>query len=1118
MSQSLYSSKGFQELPWMVPVEEWPKQHDDLSSLLKALRTFEATIPTSEYAAMKGFKHITGLSEAPFYGQLAQGVSWLMAYRLVDVVTYHRICASDEKRLRVILQGERARTFELGSIQISNSDNWPSLISAAHSSFKGVPRDEQPHNIQSPEPTTTLVSTQSENILLNFSLAALHMRILLNGHADIPDKQDLFTALAQNSRYSPGLAEANRQPDHWRVILNMNPASLKAPLHLSLAVSPIFLFSPLPITTYSINRGQIFKTWVSFGCARPNDILQVEERIWNLLIDLAQHVYTTAQIKSFIATLLDSITFSTDSPTSYNWFTTQLVVRPPLSLVPAASVIPVISSQQPPSGYPKTTTTQLGVQHSPPGNNMLVPSNSREPAAQTAEPPSPPSPRPTAQQDVLLSTPRQTPPTQHNDDGETTSPTQVRLPTPEQDLIMSPPQHRPGYQTPPPDEDCGSNVLTPLRDRGRKRRRQQSDLTSPSSQIRSPTPTAPNLQPSSQAEQPAVSPNQGNRNDQAVVRELRKRKGVSNPPAGEPKPKKSKARGSLSLPQRDPQRNRLARYETESIRQAPQIQDDSGAPSQPFFMKGDIKLIIKVEPDNSEDVERIISMLAKDNAATSAVHTLTSAVHTLTRAEFTKAKHELMNIFRHKHIVIHNQYPVDYEFDAYGMETLVRPGSKIRIDDQSTGCVGVGLSSDFVASHAGESSILYSSDFPMADGQSPSIYISTDAYASTNREARYPRSYPVEAMRWGLCGTQWAYHSLSVEPDGMALRLHVVCGQLILFIPRALPPAHENPTASSPPSESPSFLFSPKDLIDLSNWDFTRGLPKRPSFEAVLLPAGSEIYLQPLTPYFLLTASSTICHASYLVSAGTIQRTVAGMYNSFVVQHPTNHTFSKPEFHYAIRLTLWHWYQYLVASPSPSMHIPDLTKMEGVVDLFSLINLAELTTLIYRPTYLDLSSNTFETCLGFIEARRVARLILKWFNASYRIHCTNYITNAERPHRVQDIFEHFLGCQAHAIHSGLQLSPDCDVEDLPFQFMSHLEVQFPDNEIFWEPFGRGEGLWSYDFPHPLDKMRVEPILNPTFDLNHFISTIDGNTPLDTPWAEALGINLALLHPRSSTQS
>jgi hypothetical protein len=86
---------------------------------------------------------------------------------------------------------------------------------------------------------------------------------------DLNDLQRLFNSLASGTRPSEGISY------------------MRAPLHLALLISPVYLLLPIQHVKKSYNRHTMLSISTCLGNSKPQMLIDVEKAIWRTVFDLA---------------------------------------------------------------------------------------------------------------------------------------------------------------------------------------------------------------------------------------------------------------------------------------------------------------------------------------------------------------------------------------------------------------------------------------------------------------------------------------------------------------------------------------------------------------------------------------------------------------------------------------------------------------------------------------------------------------------------------------------------------------------------------------------------------------------------------------------------------------
>ncbi|KAF9455282.1 hypothetical protein BDZ94DRAFT_1180331 [Collybia nuda] len=146
--------------------------------------------------------------------------------------------------------------------------------------------------------------------------------------------------------------------------------------------------------------------------------------------------------------------------------------------------------------------------------------------------------------------------------------------------------------------------------------------------------------------------------------------------------------------------------------------------------------------------------------------------------------------------------------------------------------------------------------------------------------------------------------------------------------------------------------------------------------------------MRPNTPHCVYTHGHTICHGGHFYPTSCLQDTLFSLIHSFVAGNLVTNTE-----HEASRLLLRRMVQFyhlalvgdqITLGNSSSSHAPRIDTSEGVLDLFSICILTELSNVLNLVTYSThgMAPNDRENC---IQARHRSRDLLDWFFANYEL-------------------------------------------------------------------------------------------------------------------------------------
>src|ERR1700709_817200 len=207
--------------------------------------------------------------------------------------------------------------------------------------------------------------------------------------------------------------------------------------------------------------------------------------------------------------------------------------------------------------------------------------------------------------------------------------------------------------------------------------------------------------------------------------------------------------------------------------------------------------------------------------------------------------------------------------------------------------------------------------------------------------------------------------------------------------------------------------------------------------------------MRPCTPHAVMTTESSICHGGHLFCHTTIQQSMQGIFQCFISRGAVTNVDSTAAARYLLRRILMYWYRELSESGQADgapLYTPDLSTFDGVLDLFSLCNLAELMNLTYEATY-DQTILDVER-VEFIEGRRIARRLVYWFSETHELH-----RNGAQVDIMSEIYWPYLLAQVSALEAGVvEYDSDKITGD---DFREHVEKSFSKNQDFmphWEKF------------------------------------------------------------------
>ncbi|TFK69157.1 hypothetical protein BDN72DRAFT_897547 [Pluteus cervinus] len=407
---------------------------------------------------------------------------------------------------------------------------------------------------------------------------------------------------------------------------------------------------------------------------------------------------------------------------------------------------------------------------------------------------------------------------------------------------------------------------------------------------------------------------------------------------------------------------------------------------------------------------------------------------------------EYQDIFRQQNIVLHHhqEEPV-MQFDEAGLSTLAWAKKVIPIQDFSdpNSREQFGTLASLLESHCAtfDGKSLSALHFPMHDGASPHRHLGTDDLAQrlTSDLPYCKEPIPSQVTRWGFCGTQGARDSWHINTGGFATRVAVKCGVQVWFVAR-------EKTSNAFASTSLFPMDFEADLPNLDLWDV----------EAIVLPAGSELYQRPNTPHCMYTAESSICHGGYLFTRSTIQNSVHGILQSFVGGALfTNVGFSAPSRRLICRIIAF-WHMVLPSYPDTGAeghHVPNLSTFQGVQDLFVLCALIQLLPATCEVEYVKTIDRPVQHRVEFIEAKRRSLELIAWFSEAFSVYLLSQGARSKVDPTVK-IFWPCVGSMAAAVRHHMNEWTNANNKSLwtLSDFDTLLAQSFEDNSPFWAEY------------------------------------------------------------------
>ncbi|KAF9060076.1 hypothetical protein BDP27DRAFT_1430486 [Rhodocollybia butyracea] len=158
----------------------------------------------------------------------------------------------------------------------------------------------------------------------------------------------------------------------------------------------------------------------------------------------------------------------------------------------------------------------------------------------------------------------------------------------------------------------------------------------------------------------------------------------------------------------------------------------------------------------------------------------------------------------------------------------------------------------------------------------------------------------------------------------------------------------------------------------------------------IWLRPGDLLCLPPATIHIVFTVEDSICSGGYFVSSATMAKTVFANYHNFVASSYLTNAPVSQELTMILRV-LFFWYLALVeqeksyfkvikGKASTPSHIPDLRRVEDLVNLLALLNLADLAWVISPERYAGEKEPQ-----DYKSARECASCFREWLYKKFRI-------------------------------------------------------------------------------------------------------------------------------------
>lgn len=174
--------------------------------------------------------------------------------------------------------------------------------------------------------------------------------------------------------------------------------------------------------------------------------------------------------------------------------------------------------------------------------------------------------------------------------------------------------------------------------------------------------------------------------------------------------------------------------------------------------------------------------------------------------------------------------------------------------------------------------------------------------------------------------------------------------------------------------------------------------------------------MQPNTPHYVVTPRAAICHGGHFYAMSTIRDTVYGVFHMFALSKSITNTEHSHASCLLLRRLVVYTHHLLVrgqfdhdSSPTIDPHIPNITTVEGSLDLFLLCIIAELGELLdpiaYRKQYRDDRELEHER-LCTMHTRGLARELLEWWRGWFSFAKSNGDHHIDGKIVYQQLFAH----------------------------------------------------------------------------------------------------------------
>ena len=97
-------------------------------------------------------------------------------------------------------------------------------------------------------------------------------------------------------------------------------ASLCAPFHLALFISPIYLLFPFRIVKQSFHRRSVIEVSHKLGPHKPSTLVKIEGLIWDAVFAIAERPLDIQDILTNLASQIPDMDCAASSPEEKQWF------------------------------------------------------------------------------------------------------------------------------------------------------------------------------------------------------------------------------------------------------------------------------------------------------------------------------------------------------------------------------------------------------------------------------------------------------------------------------------------------------------------------------------------------------------------------------------------------------------------------------------------------------------------------------------------------------------------------------------------------------------------------------------------------------------------------------